>query len=76
VVLARNGRTGEALAEFSEAVRLDPSFGQAQNNLGLALAHMGRLTEAQDHFQAAIRSEPGFQEAQQNLAHTRRLLGR
>jgi Flp pilus assembly protein TadD len=64
----------KAVAQFSEAVRLDPNYGQGQNNLGLALAQTGRVPEALVHFQAAIRAEPELQEAHQNLAHARRLL--
>ena len=71
-----HGRVQEAVAQFSEAVRLDPSSGEGQNNLGLALAQTGRLPEALVHFQAATRAEPRLQEAHQNLAHAQRLLAR
>jgi Tfp pilus assembly protein PilF len=66
----------DALAEFAEAVRLDPGSAQAQNNFALALVQTGRPEEAVGHFEAAVRASPDFVEARRNFEHTLRLLGR
>jgi Flp pilus assembly protein TadD len=76
VRLARSGHLPEAVAAFSEAVRIDPTFASAQNNLGLAMAQTGRLLEAADHFRAAIRARPNFPDAQGNLAEALRRLAK
>jgi Flp pilus assembly protein TadD len=41
VALRQTGRLDEAIAEFTEAVRLRPSLDQAQSNLRAALAARG-----------------------------------
>lgn len=56
------GRIEEAQARFADAVRENPAFAEAQNNLGNALAAAGRAEEALPHFDAAIRLKPEFVE--------------
>ena len=45
-VLARQGRTDEAVAEYRQAIDIDPKFTPAYNNLAAALAKQGKLEEA------------------------------
>jgi tetratricopeptide (TPR) repeat protein len=47
-------RQPEALAEFSRAVELDPTLGDAQQNLGVALAEAGRWEEAIAAYQKVL----------------------
>lgn len=52
------GRLGEARAMFESAVQENPRLGEAQGNLGNALAASGRPAEAIPHFDEAIRLQP------------------
>ena len=66
--LVDRGRVAEAVAHYSEAVRIKPQFAEAQNNLAWALAHEGRIEEAMPHYLQALRIKPEFADAQNNLA--------
>jgi tetratricopeptide (TPR) repeat protein len=59
------GRTDEALEQFSEAVRMNEKYAQAQYNLGLA--QFGRQDEARTHLTEALRLQPDYPEAKQHL---------
>lgn len=48
----------EARRYFDWASRIDPTFGEAWNNLGVALARQGRLAEAEAAYRRARRSRP------------------
>jgi len=52
------GRNEEALAEFSEAIRLEPSLCEGQCNLGRALTGLGKLNEALARFNTALECDP------------------
>lgn len=43
------GRTAEAVAQLHEAVKLDPSYMEARNNIGAALLAAGKPGEALPH---------------------------
>jgi tetratricopeptide (TPR) repeat protein len=58
IVLQQRGRTAEALAEFREASRLDPSFGPARLLAGTALLALGRPKEAVTELRQAARLMP------------------
>jgi tetratricopeptide (TPR) repeat protein len=57
------------------ALRLQPDYAEAANNLGLALLAQGRLDEAPDHFREALRLKPDFAMASNNLGNALRLRG-
>jgi Flp pilus assembly protein TadD len=65
--LAREGRTGEAIAHYTEALRIKPDYAEAHNNLGFALAEQGRASEAIVHYSEALRVVPDYVEAHNNL---------
>src|SRR5262249_16815648 len=50
-----------------EALRLDPRFAVAHNNLGLALKAKGKPDEAIDHYRQAVRLDPKLDQAHDNL---------
>jgi len=51
-------RFDDALAEFEQALRLNPNFSLAQGYHGLALAYCGRWAEADETAQRALRLSP------------------
>ena len=51
-------RLDDALAEFEQALRLNPNFSMAQGYYALALSYAGRPAEAYDAAQKAIRLSP------------------
>jgi protein O-mannosyl-transferase len=67
MVLARQGKTGEAHIHFAEAVRFSPNFAEARSNFGNALAVEGRFDEAIEQYRAAVLLKPDFTEAQVGL---------
>jgi lipoprotein NlpI len=54
------GELDRAIADFNEAVRLDPEFALAYNNRGLAYRDKGEFDRAIADFNEAIRLEPKF----------------
>ena len=66
----------EAIAQYTEALRLDPNFAEAHNNLGVALRDRGKLDRAIAHYQQALRLNPDFAAAHYNLGIVLKALGR
>jgi Flp pilus assembly protein TadD len=46
IVLLVTGRTSDAIDEYKEALRINPDYAEAHNNLGNALVQTGRASEA------------------------------
>jgi protein O-mannosyl-transferase len=61
------GRTSDAIAHYSEALRINPRFVDAYDNLGLALASQGRTAEAVQIYTEVLRLKPTDADAQNNL---------
>ena len=61
---------------MQEAIRLKPEFGDAHNNLGIALAMDGRTEEAIDQWQRALQLEPDSADTHNNLAYALSQAGR
>ena len=57
----------EADAEYREALRVNPSFPEAYNNLGNVAMMEGRLKDAENSFYEAIRIKSDYAEAYFNL---------
>jgi hypothetical protein len=76
VVFDEKGRHEDAIAQFGEALRINPRLAHAQNNWGIALARQGEWQEAVSHYEAALRLNPGYPEAHLNLAAALQRLGR
>ena len=57
-MLFRSGRADEAIAHFQKAVEIKPNYGDAQNNLGIALLQTGKAEEAIPHFLKALEIDP------------------
>ncbi len=52
------GRRGDAVEHLQTAVRLEPRYAEANNNLGICLLEAGLCTDAIRHFEASLRVKP------------------
>jgi Flp pilus assembly protein TadD len=48
----------EAVYRFEKAIELDPAYGGAWNNLGIAYEQMGRFDDARKAYEKALSLEP------------------
>jgi spermidine synthase len=76
IALASSGKIDEAVAEFREALRLDPAAAATHWHLGAALAGRGERAQALDHLQRSVELDPGNAEAQNDLGLMLALQGR
>ena len=67
MVLDRAGHSDQAFAEFNTAIKLDPSFVSAHNNLGRMLAERGKTSEAIAEFERVLKIDPKHVQAHYNL---------
>jgi hypothetical protein len=74
--LARGGAYSEAAKHLEEAVRLDPGYFLAHNNLGVQYMRLGRFPEAVTALERAIALDPSAVETQRNLAFALLNMGR
>ena len=72
----RKGAMEEAAGELTQALRIDPLYTDAHNNLGVLLARTGRLEEAMSHFSRVLELNPNDPDARRNLDHARELMSR
>jgi len=68
-ILGSQGRLDEAIAEFREALRLNPNMAQAHLNLGNVLSDRGQVDEAIAHYQRALEIQPNLAEAHYSLGN-------
>jgi tetratricopeptide (TPR) repeat protein len=71
-----DGQVDQAIAEYTESLRLDARSAQTQYNLGIALSVRGRRTEAIAAFEAALAIDPNYAQAHNNLGALLQLVGR
>ena len=69
-------RLDEAAAEYREALRIDPSYANAHNNLGNVLLSQKRYGEAIGEFEEVVRLQPASSAAKKNLAAARAMAER
>ena len=67
VLLDRQGRHTEAMAEYRRAAQLEPSLAKAHVNLGVSWQRLGKVDEAMAAFREAVRLDPKLAVAQMNL---------
>ena len=68
IALGLSGRMQEAMAQYEQALRINPDYAEAHSNLGVALAQAGKTREAMEHFEQALRIKPDYAEVHYNLA--------
>jgi tetratricopeptide (TPR) repeat protein len=64
---------GDSVAEqaaLQQAIRIDPSFALAHNQIGYLASRDGDLATAEEHFRLAVRAAPGYADAWLSLAAT------
>jgi tetratricopeptide (TPR) repeat protein len=66
-VMARKGRSPEALYYFEKAIHLRPNYAPYLYDHALALVRTNRFDEAQEQTQAALRANPSFVEGHELL---------
>jgi tetratricopeptide (TPR) repeat protein len=66
--LVDQGQTEQGIAEFREALRIDPNFEQAHYNLGNALRARGEADAGIAEYREALRINPGYDRARSILA--------
>jgi len=76
VVRARQGQLDEAIAQYRQALRLNPESAETHNNLASALHQKGQLDEAVGCYHQALRCRPDCAEAYTNLGAALTVLGR
>ena len=67
LVLAREGRFSEAVAQLNEVLRLNPNSAEAHNNLGGVLLMAGQPEKSVPYLRTALRLNPGLAAAEDNL---------
>jgi protein O-mannosyl-transferase len=65
--LQRQGRLPEAIAQYTEAIALNQSYGQALYNRGTACKEVGDLGQAERDLNEAVRLNPSSADAHNNL---------
>jgi len=70
MALDRTGATEEEHTVLEQAVKIDPDFALAQNQLGYLASRGGDTASAEEHFRQAVRASPGYTQAWVSLAAT------
>jgi tetratricopeptide (TPR) repeat protein len=65
--LSTQGRTSEAIEQFTEALRIKPDYAAAHFNIATELATQGRVTQAVHHLNEILRLKPNEAEVHNNL---------
>jgi len=68
LLLGKQGRLDEAIAEFHVALRLNPKLADTECNLAVALSMHGRQNDAIAALRKAVKIMPGHTKAHENLA--------
>ena len=67
LILFTAGSTDQAIAHYTEALRIAPNYVEAHNNLGNALEKTGRRDEAIAHFRRALALRPDYARVHNNI---------
>jgi tetratricopeptide (TPR) repeat protein len=67
--LLRKDKVDDAIAQFQQALQINPGYAEAHNDLGAALLQQGKVDEAIAHYQQALQIEPGSGNAHYNLGN-------
>lgn len=68
-VYLNQGRLGDAIAAYREAISTDRGYAEAHLNLGIAQQQMGEIRQAAMQYRTAIELKPGLADASLNLGY-------
>jgi Flp pilus assembly protein TadD len=68
MALDRMNDTGAEQTALQEAIKIDPTFALAHNQIGYLASRDGDFASAEEHFRLAVQAAPGYTEAWVNLA--------
>jgi len=66
----------EAIAQYQQALQINPHYAEACYNLGNAFRQVGRMNEAIAYYQKALQIKPDYAEACYDLGNTFREMGK
>jgi tetratricopeptide (TPR) repeat protein len=75
LVLRQEGRSAEAMTQFSAALAVAPEYVEARNHLGLTQRDLGEPAKAVASFEEVLRRAPDFAPAHFNLGETLLTMG-
>ncbi len=75
-VLQESGQAREAIAQYEQALRLNPDYAEAHYNLAVASQKQGRQQKAIEHWKQALRINPNYAEAHSDLGTAMIQLGK
>ena len=58
ISLAKNNLWREATTHWEKAVKIDPSYAAAWNNLAIGLEQLGKFDEAREAYEKALKLDP------------------
>jgi Tfp pilus assembly protein PilF len=67
LVFLQNGNVDGAIAEYQNALQINPNVAEAHYNLGVAFLQTGKVDDALNQFQAALKINPAFAAASVTL---------
>ena len=74
ILMMRTHQYSQAVDEFIQVVRLDPTNAHAHNDLGVALSQLGEYEKAAGQFNDAVHIDPTLVSARQNLDRANSML--
>ena len=75
ILQAEQNRQNEAVTSYQRALKFNPQFPEAHNNLGNALQHLREFDNAAENYRRAIALNSDYAKAHNNLGNTLRQLG-
>jgi type IV pilus biogenesis/stability protein PilW len=76
VQLSNQRETAKAIQAYEKVLEIDPSYGEAYNNLGVLHQEMGNFEKARKSYQKAVDMNPHYEKALNNLGILYYLQGR
>jgi Flp pilus assembly protein TadD len=76
IAVAKNNLWREATTHWEKAVKIDPTYAAAWNNLGIGLEQLGRFKEAREAYEQAMTLDPDNDFIKNNYGQFREIYDR